>query len=60
MFEKANEMLSDALNDLKISIYEKSHPVDNISKDDFDNEFYDWTQISATYSSGGGYFFNYK
>lgn len=60
MFEKFTDALSDTMNDLKIQIYENQHPVDNISEEDFDSEFYDWTQISATYYSGGGYFFNYK
>ena len=58
MFEKAGEMISDALNDMKISMYENSHPVDE--SENFDDDFYNWTNISTTYSDAGQYYFTYK
>lgn len=60
MFEQFSDALSDSLNDAKIQLYESTHPVNNISEDDFDSEFYDWTQISATYYTADGYQYNYK
>ncbi len=60
MFESFKNFFSDKLNEMKIQSFEKNLEENNLDANEFDDDFYDWSKIAATYSNAGRYFFTYK
>ncbi len=56
MFEDFNNFIKDKMNDMKIKSFENLLPGNDPNDNTFDENFYDWSKISATYKDPGGWY----